>query len=145
MRDKEFPLTAARLSVILCESMILAWVTGMLEEFLRRSALFDFYGALLTEKQQRCLSMSLFDDYSLSEIGEELGISRQAVHDMLHRSEQAMEEYEARLGLLARRDAERETLAKVYEGLKALHVNDADAKDELLGLLAPFAGLEDMK
>ena len=117
----------------------------MLEEFLRRSALFDFYGALLTEKQQRCLSMSLFDDYSLSEIGEELGISLQAVHDMLHRSEQAMEEYEARLGLLARRDAERETLAKVYEGLKALHVNDADAKDELLGLLAPFAGLEDMK
>ena len=87
MRDKEIPLTAARLSVILCKSMILAWVTGMLEEFLRRSALFDLYGALLTEKQQSCLSMSLFDDYSLSEIGEALGISRQAVHDMLHRSE----------------------------------------------------------
>ena len=117
----------------------------MLEEFLRRSALFDLYGALLTEKQQRCLSMSLFDDYSLSEIGEALGISRQAVHDMLHRSEQAMEDYEARLGLLARRDAERETLAKVYEGLKALRADDADAKKALLGLLAPLAGLEDMK
>ena len=102
----------------------------MLEEFLRRSALFDFYGALLTEKQQRCLSMSLFDDYSLSEIGEELGISRQAVHDMLHRSEQAMEEYESRLGLLARRDAERETLAKVYEGLKALQVNESEVPAE---------------
>ena len=107
--------------------------------------LYDFYGPLLTEKQQRCLSMSLFDDYSLSEIGEALGISRQAVHDMLHRSEQAMEDYEARLGLLARRDAERETLAKVYEGLKALRAGDADAKNALLGLLAPLAGLEDMK
>ncbi|MBP5199236.1 MAG: transcriptional regulator [Schwartzia sp.] len=117
----------------------------MLEEFLRRSALFDLYGALLTEKQQRCLSMSLFDDYSLSEIGEALGISRQAVHDMLHRSEQAMEEYEARLGLLARRGDERKTLAKVYVGLKALHVNDAEAKNELLGLLAPLTGVEDTK
>ena len=125
--------------------MNLAWVKDMLEEFLRRSSLFDLYGALLTEKQQRCLSMSLFDDYSLSEIGEALGISRQAVHDMLHRSEQAMEDYEARLGLLARRDAERETLAKVYDGLKALRADDADAKKALLGLLAPLAGLEDMK
>ena len=133
------------LYIILSEVGFYAWVKYMLEEFLRRSALFDLYGALLTEKQQRCLSMSLFDDYSLSEIGEALGISRQAVHDMLHRSEQAMEDYEARLGLLARRDAERETLAKVYDGLKALRVDDTDAKKALLGLLAPLAGLEDMK
>ena len=56
-----------------------------------------------------------------------------------------MEEYEARLGLLARRGDERKTLAKVYVGLKALHVNDAEAKNELLGLLAPLTGVEDTK
>ena len=121
------------------------WVKEMLEEFLRRSALFDLYGALLTEKQQKCLSMSLLEDYSLSEIGESLGISRQAVHDTLHRSEQAMEEYEARLGLLSRREAERETLTKVYDGVRALHTDDEAAKNELLRLLVPLAGLEDMK
>ncbi len=120
-------------------------VKVMLEEFLRRSALFDLYGALLTEKQRRCLSMSLYEDYSLSEIGDALGISRQAVHDMLHRSELAMEDYEARLGLLARRDDERRTLAAAYERLRALRTDDADAKNELLGLLAPLAGLEDTK
>ena len=125
--------------------MILAWVKDMLEEFLRRSSLFDLYGALLTEKQQRCLSMSLYDDYSLSEIGEALGISRQAVYDMLHRSEQIMEDYEARLGLLARRDVERETLARVYDGLRALHTDDETAKNEILRLLVPLAGLEDMR
>ena len=125
--------------------MILAWVKDMLEEFLRRSSLFDLYGALLTEKQQRCLSMSLYDDYSLSEIGETLGISRQAVHDMLHRSEQVMEDYEARLGLLARRDVERDTLARVYNGLQALRTDDEAAKNELLRLLVPLAGLEDMR
>ena len=125
--------------------VVLPQVKKMLEEFLRRSALFDLYGALLTEKQQKCLSMSLLEDYSLSEIGESLGISRQAVHDTLHRSEQAMEEYEARLGLLARREAERETLTKVYDGVRALHTDDEVAKNELLRLLVPLAGLEDMK
>ena len=53
-----------------------------MEQLLYLSALFDFYGALLTEKQQECLKMHLFEDFSLSEIGEELGISRQAVYDL---------------------------------------------------------------
>ena len=73
-----------------------------MEQLLYLSALFDFYGALLTEKQQECLKMHLFEDFSLSEIGEELGISRQAVYDNIHRSEKAMESYEEKLGLVAR-------------------------------------------
>lgn len=117
----------------------------MLEEFLRQSALFDLYGSLLTEKQQRCLSMHLFEDYSLSEIGEELGISRQAVHDTLRRSEQVMENYEARLELLARRESERKILAKIYDGLRVLPAKDAAAKDGLLRMLAPLAGVEELK
>ena len=66
----------------------------MMEQLLYLSTLFDLYGALLTEKQQECLRMHLFEDFSLSEIGEELGISRQAVYDNIHRSEKAMESYE---------------------------------------------------
>ena len=117
----------------------------MLEDFLRRAALFDMYGALLTEKQQRCLSMYLLEDYSLSEIGEALGISRQAAHDTLRRSEQAMEAYEARLGLIGRKEVERRKLAEIYEGLCGLRTSDMAEKDRLLGKLAPLAGLEDMK
>ena len=67
----------------------------MLEERLYHSALFDFYGALLTEKQRRCLTMYLFEDLSLSEIGDALEISRQAVHDMLRRAEDTLAGYEA--------------------------------------------------
>lgn len=125
--------------------VVLPWVKKMLEEFLRRSALFDLYGALLTEKQQKCLSMSLLEDYSLSEIGEALGISRQAVHDTLRRSEQTMEGYEARLGLLARRERERRLLEEVYDELLALEVKDEAARQELLVRLAPFTGREDVK
>lgn len=73
----------------------------IMEQLLYLSALFDLYGALLTEKQQECLRMHLFDDFSLSEIGESLGISRQAVYDNIHRSEKAMESYEEKLGLCA--------------------------------------------
>ena len=65
-----------------------------MEQLLYLTDLFDFYGALLTEKQQECLRMHLFEDFALSEIGEELGISRQAVHDNIHRAQKSMEEYE---------------------------------------------------
>ena len=35
--------------------------------------------ALLTDKQKRCLQMHLFEDFSLSEISTELGISRHII------------------------------------------------------------------
>lgn len=114
----------------------------MMEERLRQSALFDLYGALLTDKQQRCLTMHLFEDLSLSEIGEALGISRQAVHDTLRRAEQTLEEYEARLGLLARQRREQMALDAVYDGLARLSVTDATARDELLRRLEPFTSRE---
>ena len=38
----------------------------MLEKFLHMSALFDIYGALLTDKQKRCLQMHLFDKLGLA-------------------------------------------------------------------------------
>ena len=41
-------------------------VRGRMEQLLYLSALFDIYGALLTEKQQECLKMHLFEDFSLS-------------------------------------------------------------------------------
>ena len=42
-------------------------------------ALFDAYKALLTEKQQQILTLYYFNDFGLTEIGENLGVSRQAV------------------------------------------------------------------
>jgi len=97
----------------------------MLEEFLHISELFDLYGVLLTQKQQRCLEMHLFEDFSLSEIGESMGISRQAVYDMIHRSEQMMEGYEAKLGFLVYSRRVQAELRKVYEMAASLQNEDA--------------------
>ncbi len=60
----------------------------------------DFYGPLLTLNQQELLGLYYEDDWSLSEIAENRGTSRQAVYDVLKRAETSLLEYEERLGLL---------------------------------------------
>ena len=113
----------------------------MLEKLLQISALFDFYGALLTEKQQRCLEMHLFEDFSLSEIGSELGISRQAVYDIIHRSEQSLRDYEEKLGLVARHAREREELRTISQMVQELTIKNNDLNiDEILKRLSNLIG-----
>ena len=51
------------------------------QEELRDSLLLDIYGGLLTQKQREVLHMQLDLDYSLSEIAENQGVTRQAVLD----------------------------------------------------------------
>ncbi len=110
----------------------------MLEDRFRNAALFDLYGALLTEKQQRCLSLYFFEDFSLSEVGDALGVSRQAAYDLLRRSERALTEYEARLGLLARRRKEQAVLGRIYDQLAAMRAGDEAGRQSLLSALAPL-------
>ena len=92
----------------------------MLEKLLHMSALFDFYSPLLTDKQQRCLQMHLLEDFSLSEISQELGISRQAVYDMLRRSEQLMQQYEDKLHLVQRSEKDQTQLKLLTRKLEDL-------------------------
>ncbi|ADO77070.1 helix-turn-helix protein YlxM/p13 family protein [Halanaerobium praevalens DSM 2228] len=72
----------------------------MLKKTIKITMLFDFYGSLLTDKQQEIIKSYFFNDLSLSEIGANIGISRQGVYDHLHRSEASLKDYEAKLGLL---------------------------------------------
>ena len=66
----------------------------------RYTLLYDFYGELLTDKQRQIYEAVRFGDLSLSEASELFGVSRQGIHDMVRRTEEALDEYEARLGLL---------------------------------------------
>lgn len=95
----------------------------MLNKVLRVGQLYDFYNALLTEKQRDCLNMHYLQDLSLAEIAEEFGVSRQAVHDILRRAEQTLEEYEEKLGLAARYSDERKLVAEVVSSLEQLPVS----------------------
>lgn len=75
-------------------------VISLLKKTIKITLLFDFYGSLLTEKQQQIIKSYFYNDLSLSEIADNIDISRQGVYDHLHRSEEHLEEYEAKLGLL---------------------------------------------
>ena len=70
------------------------------EKKIRVGRLYDFYGSLLTEKQQKIMEQYFYDDLSLGEIAESEGISRQAVYDLLKRAEQTLEHYEEKLHIL---------------------------------------------
>ncbi len=64
--------------------------------------LLDLYGKLLSKGQQEILSYSLNDDLTLSEIAQNLGISRQAVKDSLTKGEEKLFAMEEELGFLKR-------------------------------------------
>ena len=82
--------------------------------------LFDYYGVLLSKKQQECLRLHLIEDFSLAEIGEELGITRQAAHDNIRRAERALDEMEHRLGLVARHSVQDHVIGSICAELCAL-------------------------
>lgn len=66
------------------------------------TVLFDFYGDILTEKQQEVIDYYYNDDLSLAEISEHLGITRQGVRDSIKRAEAILLDMEERLGLVKR-------------------------------------------
>ena len=84
-------------------------------------ALFERYGALLTDHQRDVVDLYLRSDWSLAEIAADHGTSRAAVHDIVRRSMLALQDYEKRLGLLAesaRRRRALDAMEKELNGLK---------------------------
>jgi len=98
-------------------------LTGMelKSDRLRVTLLYDFYGELLTERQRNLIERYYNDDFSLREIGEELGISRQAVYESLKRAEKALEVFENKLGLVERfQKRRRANFPKFLKGEKSV-------------------------
>ncbi len=75
------------------------------EENFRLSKLFDLYGNLLSKGQKEVLKSYLFDDLTLSEIAQNLNISRQAVKDSITKGEDKLNLYESELGFLEKSES----------------------------------------
>jgi hypothetical protein len=71
-----------------------------LEKLEYRGMLYDFYGELLTQHQKKIYEDAIFNDYSLGEIADENGISRQGVHDLIKRCDKMLNGYEEKLHLV---------------------------------------------
>lgn len=96
-----------------------------MKEIERVSLLFDFYGPLLTERQQTLLQAYYLEDLSLGEIAGEDGVSRQAVQNLLKRSVALLEEYESKLGLLAEHQRRQQRLGALVQSLQSGAVAEA--------------------
>ncbi len=75
-----------------------------LQEMMELSRLFDFYGELLGEHKKQIFEDYVQNDFSLSEIADETGLSRQGVHDVIKRCSKKLREYEEKLCLVKKFD-----------------------------------------
>ena len=71
-----------------------------MERIAEQVFLYDFYGELLTEHQKQVYEEVVLNDMSLSEIAQDLGISRQGVHDLVKRCDKILKGYEEKLHLV---------------------------------------------
>ena len=70
-----------------------------MEKRIYLNELYDYYGALLTEKQQKYFEEYYFDNYSLAEIAQNNNVSRNAVHNQIKIVEERLEFFEEKLSL----------------------------------------------
>lgn len=83
------------------------------------SLLYDFYGQLLTKRQQQVMELYHEENFSLSEIAAEFSISRQGVHDTLKNAEKALHNYEEKLGLVEKLQKSRQAIRQIDEEIDA--------------------------
>ncbi len=84
------------------------------------SLLYDFYGALLTDKQKEIMELYHEENYSIVEIASELGVSKQAVYDSLKKSDNILRNYEAKLGLMRSLLRTREAIEAIDDKIEDL-------------------------
>ena len=96
-----------------------------MNERVKLNYLLDFYGPLLTEHRRELLRLYCEEDLSLQEIADQLAITRQGVSDAINKARRQLDDYENKLGLVARYRA---LVEEARNGLNALNVI-VDAKE----------------
>ena len=89
--------------------------------------LYDYYGKMLTEKQQEYIDMRYNQDLSLGEIAEIQGVSRQAVFDNLARTEALLRRMEENIGCVKRDMQIREAAREILEAAAVLDTSSDPA------------------
>lgn len=98
----------------------------MLKKTVEISVLYDFYSQLLTEKQRDIVDLYYNQDLSLGEIAEELDVSRQAVYDMLKRTERLLYQYEEKLNFIKLTNIKNRKILNILDGIIDLE-NELDS------------------
>ena len=86
-----------------------------MDKNVRISMLLDIYSKLLTEKQADTADLYYNQNLSLSEIADEIGITRQAVRKSLIEAEKNLLEYEDKLRILEKQNERKNKIDNILK------------------------------
>ena len=101
----------------------------MSEKNMRYCLLLDFYGEVLSDHPREMMDLYYNEDFSLSEIADEIGITRQGVRDAVRRAEETLDSLEEKLGLIARFERLRAQRAQIVSLLS----DESRSKESVIG------------
>ena len=104
-----------------------------MEKKLKYSLLLQVYGKLLTQRQRDILSMYYDEDFSLTEISENLNISRQAVLDALHNGNSSLDLYESTLKVVKKDKDNKLAVERLKDLLKLKKFDELEKQLDLFG------------
>lgn len=106
----------------------------MTEDKTRVCLLLDFYSELLTEAQYNAIDLYYNEDFSLAEVAENIGISRQGVRDNIMRGVELLFSYEDKLHLAERYHKNSQVLEKLKDAVKRAGVSEVSER-EIMALI----------
>lgn len=120
----------------------------VLEKNVQACWLLDFYGAMLTQKQQEMLSLYYEEDMSLTEIATQYSVSRQNVYDIVQRAIKQLIKTENQLKLIERTLTSQKNLELALKQITniANNLNSSQqnllnqAKQNILNAITQFEG-----
>lgn len=98
----------------------------MFEKDMHLSLLMDIYGALLSARKRELMAYYYDEDYSLAEIAEITGISRQGIRDSVKKSEAELRDLEDKLHLAERTQKLNRSLTELSANLADIASNAAE-------------------
>lgn len=108
--------------------------SGKMSKNIENAILLDTYGSMLTEKQYDTLSLYYDEDLSLSEIAENMGITRQGVHKCIRTAEEYLTQLEETLGF-AQKHRKVCDLCDKLTALTDENVGSADEKEKMRSII----------
>lgn len=101
-----------------------------MDKNIKVSMLLEMYGKLLTDKQVDVIDLYYNQNLSLSEIAEELNITRQGVRKSLVDGEKKLIDIEEKLGFMAQKERREKIINDIYQ-----KTFDKNLRKKLLNLL----------
>ena len=101
-----------------------------MDKNIKVSMLLEMYGKLLTDKQVDVIDLYYNQNLSLSEIAEELNITRQGVRKSLVDGEKKLLDIEEKLGFMAQKQRREKIIDDIYQ-----KTFDKNLRKKLLNLL----------